>query len=135
VFQAPNISVRCVSLTKAMRSHRTLIKNKLENRQRNAAEYGATVPRSPGLRFASIRLLSQIIKTRACPIRGQEADADILMEGRIRPVRNLLNQLMFNGIPMDVIDMFLKIRIIPDSMLPKAALPQPVFAAMVSWQR
>ena len=45
------------------------------------------------------------------------------METGVRPIHYLLNPTMLYRIPMDIIDMMMKIGFVSNLMFPKAALP------------
>ena len=47
------------------------------------------------------------------------------------PVGNLLYPAMFYRIPMDVVDVFVQIVLIPDQVLPESTLPHSPFSAFL----
>ncbi len=51
---------------------------------------------------------------------------------RMRPIGDSLCPAVFDGIPMDIIDMPLKISVVANRMFPKSALPKPIFTTFVA---
>src|ERR687892_667307 len=62
------------------------------------------------------------------PIEGINPFLDKPVEGGIRPIRHPRHMSVFDGIPMDVIDVPIKILLIADLMLPKPPLPNGTLA-------
>jgi hypothetical protein len=64
------------------------------------------------------------------PILGVKALFDITMEGRIRPINNLLNQSMLDRIEVLVIHVSLIFFITSNLMLPEPSLPDRRFPVL-----
>jgi hypothetical protein len=50
------------------------------------------------------------------------------MKRGIRPVYDSFHMTMFHGIPMEIIEVAVKIQLIPDEMIPKPSLPDRFLA-------
>jgi hypothetical protein len=57
------------------------------------------------------------------PISGQNSPRDITMEAAVRPVANLRDMPMLDGIEMNVVDVSLQVGIVANGVLPIPALP------------
>ena len=57
----------------------------------------------------------------------EDAVADVFVKTGVRPVGHALDPAMFHRVPMDVIHMALEVILVPNSVLPIAALPDPSF--------
>jgi glutathione S-transferase len=64
----------------------------------------------------------------AAPIRRQVAACNILFETAMRPIAGAANESMLHGIEMNIIDVSLKVGIVPDRVLPIPPLPQAALA-------
>src|SRR5690606_4298250 len=61
------------------------------------------------------------------PIVGDDAVADVAMDGRMRPVAGAAHVAMLHRIDVDVVDMRPQVTLIANSMLPEPALPDAAF--------
>lgn len=57
------------------------------------------------------------------PIQGKKTFSDIAVETGIRPVSDIGDIPVFDGIVMNVVDVAFKIPVITDNVLPEPALP------------
>lgn len=57
------------------------------------------------------------------PTLREQTETDITMEGKMRPVGDAERQTVFYRVPVYIIDMPVKVIIIPYCMLPESALP------------
>lgn len=65
----------------------------------------------------------------ASPMQRIKAAFDVTMEGRVRPIRNLLYVTVFERIDVAIINVCRIITVIANHMFPKPALPQAAFTA------
>jgi hypothetical protein len=64
----------------------------------------------------------------AAPINREVAACNILFETAMRPIADAADESMFYGIEVNVIDMPLKVGVVPDRVLPIPPLPQSSLA-------
>ncbi len=71
----------------------------------------------------------------ARPIGWQQTAPDIGAERRIRPIARPAHQSMLDRVEVHVVDVSLEIDLVPNRVLPKAPLPECVFAIAMALDR
>jgi hypothetical protein len=74
--------------------------------------------------------LSRIVFIHPAPIGRVQSLGHKSMKRRIWPIYYSFHITMFHRIPMDIIQVALKIQIVPDEMVPESSLPDAGFAAL-----
>ena len=69
-------------------------------------------------RAALLSVFTDEVSHVAAPIRRQIAPCNILFETAMRPIADAADESMFYGIEVNVINMPLKVGIVPDRVLP-----------------
>jgi hypothetical protein len=78
--------------------------------------------------LSSLAKIPSVVRDIACPVLRIDSKLHHAMERRVRPIPDLRDKSVLDGVDMDVIDMMRKIVLVANGVLPIAPLSDAAFA-------